>query len=381
MTSILLASVLSSAGIHAQPVESALTLSGRLTGKISIQPGRLTVGIKPVFWSQVILAHLNPNKRTYRSPNVLRLKTGEVWHSTVLSCSGGKLKFKSSLFGTHEIATDKFHRIDFSPRAILRTSAEDATLYRLKDEAVPGQLLWIGKNEVTIDSPLGVVTIPRITCGSYRYSPPPRPARPANTEIGLIDGSQLVGEMEPGKNQISLKHPILGQLIFPAAIIRTIRRPDASITFLSDLQPAIRTKALFASKAPQSWFFEKQDFASAIGQYSVRSILRLSPSMSLRYRLHPAAESQDHAELAGEKKSHALTGALGALKGAKGAVIWIVKSAGMEIYRKEIAPDTKPEFFSISLPSATDLSLEVEFCEGKHPPCGILLGDAAVIHK
>jgi hypothetical protein len=351
---------------------TVLTFAGRLEGTVRIQEKQLVVAGKPVPWAQTIMALMNSDRRTFRSPNVVWLKTGEVWHGETVGFSGGTLKFRSSILGKHEIELEQIHRLDFTPIARLPRGAEKGTLYRLKEEAAPGSLLWIDKKEISINSPFGVVTIPRDTASLYILGPPPAPAAPKGAEVGLIDGSFLHGNAKMGSNKVTLEHSILGKLALPVQVLRSLRPLNSSVIFLSDLKPhQIRGTPVFARDVPADWYFHRLTAPLQIGKSRSRSAIRFSPKITVQYRLPDSTK--------GRKVN--LSGIIGAVSDARGDTKLTLKAAGKVIYETTVTASSEARSFSVPIPTGNELIIEVAF--GSRPlfPCGVLLGDAVLVIK
>ena len=124
----------------------------------------------------------------------------------------GKLTLKGETYGQRTVELSSVRSLEFSPSSELAVKSRPGILYRSSSRPVPGKLIWIKKEDVAIDCPLGIVPLPRQ--GLVRYILPGTNAKKIvgaerGDEIGLRDGSILMGQVHVEGEQVILRHPTL----------------------------------------------------------------------------------------------------------------------------------------------------------------------------
>lgn len=352
----------------AQQTEGVVqTVKGRLAGSITISDGRMSVAGKPIPWNEVITSVLNWNRQTITAPNVVRLKSGESWPVEAISLSSKKLRVRSSFFGLKELRQAQLAVLDFQPQRPAANHLKASTLYRRKGEPIPGPLLWIDKTQIAIDSPLGVLKVPRRDAARYVFST--RSARtPKIDVVSLLDGTILHGNLKPAKDGFTLVNQTLGEISIPVAAVRTIWKPHSGVVHLSDLTPKVKATPLIQEAAPPSWHVQRIEAPFAIGsQHCYRGL-----------RLHPTAEAVYRQP---QEKTFTLRTILGSIKNAKGEARLKISVGTNTVFEKIVTPTATPSPLSVRLPSGSELKIEIFFGEPMRFPCGILLGDPMLVQE
>jgi hypothetical protein len=282
------------------------------------------------------------------------------------------------VFGKHEADARRIAAVDFFSNS---EPGHDApgTLFRDQGEPIPGTLLWVDQSRRAIDSPLGVLTLPRQ--GVMRYVFPAArktavSAPPSTDEVGLMDGSILHGTARPvapttGCNGTSiggvrLEHPILGTLKLDARAVRSVVRLDGRAWSLARLVPQSVTSAGpfgLAKKGPRS--------LSDVGGHGpfFASALTIQPETALRYRLDQA-----------KGRALALRARVEPIEGARGDARLLILAGGKTVAEREVVPGAGPDDIAVDLP-ATDVEIRVDFGRRIAFPCGVVLADALVVAR
>ncbi|MBM4041263.1 MAG: hypothetical protein FJ290_22400 [Planctomycetes bacterium] len=357
---------------------------GRIEGKVAFAADGLQVGGKPVAWGDVLFVIRDPETRSIRAPEALRMASGEVWYAHVASLAAGKLKARLPLLGARELDAAAVRAVDFLPDLPPPEPGDrPGTLYREKGEPVPGVLMWIDEQRLAIDSPLGVLTLAREGLARYLFkrdvaqapSPvkaPPGAAEP-HDEVSLLDGSTLRGPAKPTKDGVELDHAVLGKVAVPGRMVRSVLRRPPTVAWLGEMKPAaVNAVPLIARAVPP----EALEYPTLGGSrvwpgelVAIRGV-RIEPKCTVTYRL-PALPGQ----------RVAFAAAVGAVEGMRGSVKLRLLAAGKTLAERDIAAGSKREPVTVEVPPNADLAIEVDFGPDQRFPCGIILGDPVVVGR
>lgn len=348
------------------------TLQGRLEGPARFANGQLEVAGKPVPWDSLLYAIKEQEGRSIRSPQAIRLASGEVWLVHLVGLSAKKLKVQLPLFGERELDVAVARSLDFLPD-LAPPGAGDRpnTLYREKSEPIPGPLLWIDEQRLAIDSPLGVLTLQREGTSRYLLPSVKPPAPTKEDELSLVDGSTLRGTAKPAKDGVELEHAILGRVVVPDRALRSVLRRPSSAAYLTELAPqSVSAVPLIVNAVPPEAveYVERGQPLAWPGKLRCLRGLRMEPKSSIRYQLP---------KLAGP--TLALRATLGPIEGARGDVRVRIASGGKTLLEKELGPAAAEEVVSLNLPAGADLAIEADFGKRILFPCGILVSDPHVV--
>ncbi|MCX5683736.1 MAG: hypothetical protein NT049_08630 [Planctomycetota bacterium] len=355
------------------------TLDARLEGDVAWADGGLSVAGKPVAWDAVVYALPQAVAAGATSGGAMRLDGGEVWRGDIVGLAAKRLTVRSTLLGAREVETDRVRELWFlgaacadGPEAV-SSAAAAGTLYRDKGEPIPGTLLWVDETRLAIDSPLGVLTLPRE--GAVRYSFPAGAAgakaqvQPAGADlVGLVDGTLLRGAVKPKAGGVEVVHAVLGTLAVPAANIRYVRRSDARVTdLIARLSGAVKEQdILSAGAAGGTRDVRAGDGAAPAGQ--CLASMRLQPRATAACTLAQ-----------GTGKQLRLTGRIEPVPGARGDARLRVTVGGKTVFEKDLAPGAAALPLAVDLPEGGDLGIEVDFGKRIGFPCGVVLEDPLLI--
>jgi hypothetical protein len=353
------------------------TFDARLEGDVTFADGRLDVAGKAAPWNTVIYALPQTSARTLSAAGAVRLAGGEVWRAEILTLSNKRLAVRSALLGAREIDLGLVSQLEFTAaRAASPAPADDAqdpaagTLYREKGEPVPGTLLWVDETHLALDSPLGVLTLPRE--GLVRYKFPDRArAAPAGggDRVGLIDGSVISGAAKPVAGGVQIEHPILGTMKFAAGLIQYVRRGDARVADLVAGVPAsMTTSGVFEKAAAAKPILVSYQGGAKTEKMQHLAAERLEPKTVVRYELRQEAG-----------KKVRLTGRASPIEGGRGDAVLRISAGGKTLFERTIAPGAATVPLAVDLPEAKELVLEVDFGPRIAFPCGVLLEDPLLI--
>ena len=351
------------------------TVDARLEGDVAWADGGLSVAGKPVAWDAVIYALPQAAEAGASSGGAVRLDGGEVWRGDIVGLAAKRLTVRSALFGTREVETDRVRELWFFDAAGADGSQTGAagTLYRDKGEPIPGTLLWVDETRLAIDSPLGVLTLPRE--GVVRYNFPASPKaqdRPAGDDlVGLVDGTVIRGAVKPKAGGVEVVHAVLGTLVIPAANIHYVRRSDARVTdLIAQLSGTIKEQGILNASAAGGPRDVRggSDVSAPAGQ--CLAAMRLQPKTTAACALARGAGKQLR-----------LTGRIEPVPGARGDARLRVKVGGKTVFEKDLAPGAAAVPLAVDLPEVGDLGIEVDFGRRIGFPCGVVLEDPLLISR
>lgn len=350
------------------------TPGGRVEGKVAFAAEGLQVGGKPVAWTDVLFVIRDPETRSIRAPEALRMASGEVWYAHVASLAAGKFKARLPLLGERELDAAAVRAVDFVPALPPPEPGDRAgTLYREKGEPVPGALLWIDEQRLAIDSPLGVLTLAREGLARYLFKGAMAAAAAKDDEVSLLDGSTLRGPAKPTKDGLELDHAVLGKVAVPGRMVRSVLRRPAGVVWLGEMKPAaVNAVPLIARAVPPEMLEYPALGGSRVWPGELLAIrgLRIEPKCTVTYRL-PA--------LPGQRRAFAAT--VGPVEGMRGGVKLRLLAAGKTLAERDIGPGAKREAVTAEVPPNAELAIEVDFGPNQRFPCGIILGDPMVVGR
>ncbi|MEX0886157.1 MAG: hypothetical protein WD009_06930 [Phycisphaeraceae bacterium] len=334
-------------------------VAGSTRGAVRFSEDHVDVGDRSIAWGEVVTLWLDRPHRIVRVGEGVELTHGEWWRGRVTDVSGSRVTFEHPLLGTHEIDRGAVAAIAFD--GVTRPGAA-GRLNRIGGDAVPGELMWADGEAVTLDSPLGVVDVPRDVARGYRLRDAQLPARGASyDELILVDGSRLHGRVTPMAEGLRVEHAQLGEVELPGAAVRgVVRRDAARVAHLADLEPAAYEAEPLISRRPELERVALTDGEPGPGIY----VVRIRPTTRVRYEL-PAAHAFDR-----------LRGRIAPVAGARGSVrVTLSDDAGQTIETWTIEPGDEAGGVDVRHDNLATLNITVEFAGEVRLPAGVELGD------
>jgi hypothetical protein len=340
------------------------TFDARFEGPVTFGPDRVRVGARDVPWSAIHTIFLEESVRTLRAPHAIHFADGEIWLGEIASASAGKLTLRSDLFGSTTIDARSIAVIEFAPDAPAAPQAAEGLLQLADAEPVPGALMWIDARNVAVDRLLGVLTVPREKAVRYVFpkSPIQGPA-PSGDEIRLIDGSLFAGDLRTTNSEsVALQHALLGRLMIPAALVRSIARHPATVRDLSALAPlSVESTGPLGSRLVSGAIrIERHDAPKAPASPCLKSMTVRAPAR-VRYALP-----------SGAARMQAL---IGPARDCGGDVAIRITASGHSLFDRTFAPGDPPALVELDLPASGDLVLDIDHGPRLGFPCGAAFGD------
>src|SRR5882724_4248522 len=174
--------------------DAVVSVMERIDGAVSLKDGQLFVGEKSIPWKDVSYIIRENVQRTISAPSMLKLKSGELWACDISGYIGKKLSVSSPLFGAQRIDGALVARIDFVQNLDLK-SQQTGTLYRDNAQPIPGDVLWIDREKIGLNTAVGSLILARDSAVRYVFSLEKKETADAD-EIRLRDGSVFKGKAE-----------------------------------------------------------------------------------------------------------------------------------------------------------------------------------------
>ena len=113
-----------------------------------------------------------------------------------------------------------------------------STLYRFEGEPIPGKLIWIRQKDIAIESPLGIIPIPRQGVRRFVIENRNLGQDISSDEISLTDGTKISGNIsiEENGDHFSINHQIVGKIRVPLSNVHSLKRRPKNVAWLSDLR-------------------------------------------------------------------------------------------------------------------------------------------------
>ncbi len=340
------------------------TAGGRRVGDVAIRDGKLNVGGKDVAADEALVVVLEPPGHTLPQPNAVRLTGGELWRCEILSLTAGKLTLRSDIFGTREIDSSAVAALEFRADLPEAEGLDTRCLYRGESQPLPGELLWISRERIAVDSPLGALAVDRDGAARFLLRPAPRPAAPGADEVALVDGSVLHGKAGFAKDAVLLTHEMIGELRLPVAAVRAVTRRADGVTHLAALKLSPSAEPLLGSGPAGKAIEAVPPGRQPPGAACARS-LTIRPTAEVALRLASAATFRATAS---------------PVAGARAPAVLEIAGGGKTLVSKPIAPGDEPAEVSADAPAGR-LVIRVRFADAEAFPCGVTLGDPHVLAK
>ena len=292
----------------------------------------------------------------------IRLRTGEMWlvHLHLLT-KEGKFEVTSPYFGGRFIDGDMVASLEFAPNLDSSKANRPGILYRTNGRPLPGKLVWLKHHNITLDSPLGIIPMPRKELHRYVLPGPTEKHDLSLDEVGMVDGTIFRGQVGFSDGEVLMEHPILKTLKLKWDQIRYIVRAGNGISWLADLE---RTSVNSIGPLGPKPFFDQSNARDEDSRFL--STLRVTPQTTLRYKLNGSSGVRE------------FRGVLSPIPGCRGDATVIIAASGKEFYRQSLSGGEPSRTLKLSVPVGDELELRVEFGKRMAFPCGIDLGDAQI---
>ncbi|MBM4018095.1 MAG: hypothetical protein FJ288_07155 [Planctomycetes bacterium] len=348
------------------------TFDARIEGDVAFADGGLVVAGKPVAWDETIFAFPTGRPAPPPSAGVVRFADlFEEWRADVLSLAAGQLAVRFGPFGDREVELASVANFEFWP-VPYNAGGWSAGLHREKGEPIPGALLWIDNSRLAIDSPLGILTLPRDGLVRYVNSFRKHDSKPDGLDLlGLTDGSTLRGRVKLAAGAVHLQHATLGSLTIQAAQVRFVARHQRRARSLTECtQRAVESPGLVAAKQTDwpidyhvAWANSPAASACLVAMLvKPKTVERCDSPREFRHRAVFSAR-------------------LYLAEGSRGDVRVRFMVDGKPVVQQELAPAGAPVAVRAPLPPGNELALEVDFGRRIGFPCAAVIEDPMLIRS
>ncbi len=354
----------------AAPIAAAVLvgIDGRFEGATALRPDGIEIaaadGARTIPFARVIAWSGLGDAPAPTGPQALRTPEGEVWQVELVALRAGKLRVSSPSLGEHELDARAFAAIEFVPG--LAPGGRPGWLERERGETVPGIPVWIDRERLALQGPLGPLTFKREELVRYVCTPPAaeRKADRAvrTSEVVRADGSILRGELSilPDGSGFALAHPLLGAVRIPSAEVRALVHAPEGILDLGGAVPRAAVRgALLAAAGPEP----------------VLQVVRLAPGCARGLRIEARADVRFALDTGGRTLRFVRAPA----EGARGAVRLRISCDGTTVFDEEVSADAPPRACELALPASGELRIEAELGAAIRFPAAVVLGDPHVL--
>lgn len=168
------------------------------------------------------------------------LVNGDSLAAEVVGLEEKKLIIRHAVFGEMRLPLADVAQALF--QAGPAVDAAPGTLIHSNGNKIPGELMWIRGDNISIKCALGAVPLPRARVLAFVFSKA-KPATAAADRVVLADGSSLTGKLSLDKGNLLLAHDALGPVKLSVKDVARITRSLPGVTQLSSLQGKVQEQA------------------------------------------------------------------------------------------------------------------------------------------
>jgi len=168
------------------------------------------------------------------------LVNGDSLAAEVVGLEDKKLVIRHAVFGEMRLPLADVAQALF--QAGPAVEAAPGTLIHSNGNKIPGELMWIREDNISIKCALGAVPLPRARALAFVFSKA-KPATAAADRVVLADGSSLTGNLSLDKGNLLLAHDALGPVKLSVKDVARITRSLPGVTQLSGLQGKVQEQA------------------------------------------------------------------------------------------------------------------------------------------
>lgn len=332
----------------------------RISGPFNLKEGKITNDKNESTPFENTLS-IFTNKPVNFQANVdfIRLKNGESWSCKITGIEDQKINVQTTFAGNQSIPLNQIRMLEFNKKAKgPENGNQPGTLYRLQGEPIPGKLIWIREKDIAIESPLGIIPIPRQGIRRFVVSDQNSQETNSRDELALTDGTRIRGDViiDDAGDHLSVTHDIVGKLRFPLNGIHSLKRRPKNVAWLSDLRAKTykATGPIIPPPSPKIIKSLKSSITS----------LKINPQSRITYSVPELSPGQILF------RSTIVPG-----QGNRGSVVTSLGSLNKNT-TTNIDPDSKEQLVQIMMEPGSELELKVNFQGRLIFPCAIELRDA-----
>lgn len=350
------------AGAEPAPLSgSAQTISGKFSGPVVLQSGRLTVGDRELKLEETLYLAIQSPEAAEAPTNALRMVNGEYWRANLLGLADQAVTvINPAMNRERRVGLESIAALEFSPEDTSPDMDRPETMYRREGAALPGTLVWIKNSDVAVQSLIGVIPLPRPSLVCYVLRQPGVDADGTLDELRLADGSLYRGVLGLQGDLITLRHYFIRTIKVRPDQVRYVSRCVPGIRWLSALPGKFEPGAvpLGTAVAPELIAHRPEAVASPCMQ-----ALRIQPATLLRYSVPASPSAWIFQATIAPRPSNV------------GDVQLEVRAGGSSLLQRSLAPTNKPESVALTLPAGKELEIAVACGERLAFPAAVDLCD------
>ena len=328
------------------------TVAGMLDGIPEIAGGELKVGGQTVGLDKLLRWETGIAAAEAIAANRLELVNGDLLVAEVLGLEKEELLIKHAGFKERRIPVSAISQALFQP--IPPVKAKPGTLIHSNGNEIPGELLWIRDDNISIKCSLGVIPLPKARVRAFVFSER-KPAQADADAVLLADGSTLSGKVSLVGEKIQLAHDSLGKLEISVGDVSRITRRPGGVTPFANLEGELIERV--GPITPPVPVKVKGDAGDA---------LRMFPRTAMRYKLPKAkGDLRFRAKIAPIVNSRTPMTALVRAGGMKKSFMIPPDGGGLEV--------------DMDLGKATEVEIIADSSGVLSYPCGIELRNAFIM--
>jgi hypothetical protein len=328
------------------------TVAGMLDGIPEIAGGELKVGGQTVGLDKLLRWETGIAAPESIAANRLELVNGDLLVAEVLGLEKEELLIKHEGFKEMRIPVSAISQALFQP--IPPVKAKPGTLIHSNGNEIPGELLWIRDDNISIKCSLGVIPLSKARVRAFVFSER-KPTQASADAVLLADGSTLSGKVSLVGEKIQLAHDSLGMLEIAVGDVSRITRRPGGVTPFANLEGELIERV--GPITPPVPVKVKGDAGDA---------LRMFPRTAMRYKL-PKAK--------GDLRFRAK---IAPIVNSRTPMTALVRAGGME-KSFMIPPDGGGIEVAMDLGKATEVEIIADSSGVLSYPCGIELRNAFIM--
>ena len=151
---VLLLSASLHAGAEPAPLSgTAQAISGKFSGAVQVQNGKLTVGDRELKLEDTLYLAMQTPEAAEAPTNALRMVNGEYWRVNLLGLSDQAVTvINPAMNRERRVGLESIAALEFSPEDTRPDMDRPETMYRREGAALPGTLVWIKNSDVAVQS-------------------------------------------------------------------------------------------------------------------------------------------------------------------------------------------------------------------------------------
>jgi hypothetical protein len=333
---------------------SAETLAGRISGNPEIAEGKLRIAGKDLNLQDLLQWDNAGVPAAAANGKRVLLTNGDSLAADVVGLEDKKLVLRHAVFGEMRLPIADVAQVLFQPGPA--SDAAPGTLIHSNGNKIPGELMWIRGDNISINCSLGALPLPRARVIAFVFSKT-KPAATTADSVALADGSTLTGKLSLDKETLLLTHNALGPVKLSLPGVARITRGLSGVTPLESLKGEVMEQA---GPIPPPSPLRVQNASG--------DALRMFPRTAMRFKL-PAGNSNRRflANLASVANSR--------------TPMTAILRAGSNTKTIDIPADSSGVSVSFDIGSADEIEIVTDSAGTVSYPCGIEWRNAIIVEQ